>query len=180
MVKLANFIRNLIRTNLEKAKGQTRLTWEDHSLILNLDSHRENTRSILYSTLKWSEAKKIFTLILGTKGTQAEIICSLMHELGHYLADKYLTPVSALESHRDLIIMRGGEGASSFIIEKEVEAWEDGYEYFIAHGIPVPFGYVRRMTHALASYLIKAEDTELWTNKIGRSVAIISLKEERQ
>jgi len=173
MVTLDNFLRNLTRENLEQASTWVLLKVEDYTLNIHLDPHRENRRSMIYNGLR------ISTIELGTLGSQQEIIYSLMHEIGHFLSNQTLSFEEALELKHYIGLAASGT-VKSYILEREVLAWEAGYEYFISHGIPVPKGYSRTMIRSLSTYVLDTEEKEYWINTIGRRVAIIAFKEERQ
>ena len=170
MVKLDHFLRNLIKKNLEKVSAYYRLTTEGLSLCIRLDAQRVCVNSKIFSTLS------SYRIRIGTDGPQQEIIYSLMHELGHFIGNRKLTLEEVVGKRFQTFLSN-----PSVVLEREVSAWENGYEYFIAHGIPVPRGYSRRMIKSLSTYVAVAEESKkYWIDTIGRRAAVISSKEDKE
>lgn len=169
MVKLDHFLRDLVKKNLEKVSAFYRLTTGDLSLSIRLDAQRVFTNSKIYSTLSR------YSIRIGTDGPQQEIIYSLMHEIGHFLSNRTLTLEEMVEKRYQTFLSH-----PSVVLEREVSAWENGYEYFTAHAIPVPRGYSRRMIKSLSTYVaVVKESKEYWVDTIGRRAAVISSKEDK-
>lgn len=171
MVKLDHFLRNLIKRNLEQSSDHFQIKIESLVLHMHLDPERK------FNNSKINSAFTNFTIHIGTDGPQQEIIYSIMHEIGHFLSNRTLTLEQTIELRQKNMFCRSNHLVSSFMLEREVSAWEAGYKYFTFHGIPFPLGYTRRMIKSLSTYTAFAEEPDYWIDTIARRAAVISLKE---
>lgn len=171
MVKLDHFLRNLIKRNLEQVSDQLQINVEGLMLFIHLDPKREFRKSKIFS------AFTNFTIEIGTDGPQQEIIYSIMHEIGHFLFNRTLTLEQTLELRQKNTFARCSHLAPSSMLEREISAWEAGYEYFTSHGIPFPEGFSQRMIKSLSTYATAAEEPDYWIDIVARRTAVISLKE---